>query len=60
MIELLVALISATGVVLASMITSLRRRNGKEHQDNAQRLDKVIEGMGRVEQKIDHHLEHHQ
>lgn len=59
MIDISVALIAAVGTVLAAMIASLRRRNGQEHQQNADRLDRVIEGMGRVEQKIDHHLEHH-
>mgnify|MGYP003347539530 CR=1 FL=1 len=60
MISLAVALIGATGVVLAAMISNLKKRNGKEHAEKADRLDRVIEGIGRVEQKIDHHLEHHQ
>ena len=59
MTAIAVALISAIGCVLAAMIQSLRRRNGAEHAENAERLDRVIEGIGRVEQKIDNHLENH-
>lgn len=35
------------------------RRNSAEHAENAGRLDAVLTATGRIEQKLDDHLENH-
>ena len=48
----LVAVIGAVGVVLASMISALRKEN---HQDHAV----VSNSLNRIENKIDNHIDSH-
>jgi sensor domain CHASE-containing protein len=48
----LVAVIGAVGVVLASMIASLRKEN---HEDHAV----VSNSLNRIENKIDNHIDSH-
>ena len=47
-----VAVIGAVGVVLASMISALRKEN---HQDHAV----VADSLNRIENKIDNHIDSH-
>lgn len=54
-----VAVVTAVGTIVVAAIQSLRKQNSREHQENTGRLDKIIHGLGRVEQKIDHHIDHH-
>ena len=54
-----VAIVTAIGTIVVAAIQSLRRQNTREHAENTGRLDKIIHGLGRVEQKIDHHIDNH-
>lgn len=53
------ALITGLFAVLVALIQYGHRRNTKEHADNAERLDGILLGMGRMEQKLDDHLDAH-
>lgn len=53
------ALVTTVGTIVVATIQSLRKQNTREHAENTGRLDKIIHGLGRVEQKIDHHIDHH-
>lgn len=59
MIEILVALITTLGVITVAMIQSVRHQNSREHGENARRLDRIISSVGRVEGKLDQHLDDH-
>lgn len=62
---IVVALIGAAGTVAAAMVPLWRaihrghERNSLEHQDNAARLDSILVATGRIEEKIDSHLDAH-
>lgn len=49
---ILVAIIGAVGVVLASMISSLRKENKEDHAV-------VATSLNRIENKIDNHIDSH-
>lgn len=49
---LLVAVVGAVGVVLAAMISALRKEN---HTDHAV----VADSLNRIENKIDNHIDSH-
>lgn len=54
-----VAAITALGAVIVALVERSRRQNSREHGETSHRLDKVLHGLGRVEQKIDGHLTDH-
>jgi hypothetical protein len=59
MTGILIAAVGALGAVLVALIERGRRQNTREHGETVTRLDKVLHGLGRVEQKIDTHLDDH-
>lgn len=60
MIQIAVALITTLGVVTVAMIQSVRHQNTREHGENARRLDRIISSVGRVEGKLDRHIDDHE
>lgn len=59
MTAVLVAVVMATGTVLVALIERGRRQNTREHGETVHRLDRVLGSLGRVEHKIDAHLNDH-
>lgn len=59
MTGVLIALITAVGAVIVAYIERGRRQNTREHGETVHRLDKVIGSVGRIEHKIDEHLDDH-
>lgn len=60
MTAVLVALVTGTFGVLVALVERSRRQNHREHGETAQRIDWVLRGMGRIEHKIDRHLDDHE
>lgn len=52
-------LIAGGFTVLVALIERSRRQNHREHGDTAGRIDEVSHSLGRIEQKIDSHLDGH-
>jgi hypothetical protein len=52
-IEIVVALVGGGFAVLVALISKIGSDNKKDHGI-------VHKALGRIEQKIDHHVEHHQ
>lgn len=55
----LIAAIGTVGAVLVALIERGRRQNTREHGETVHRLDKVLTSLGRVEHKVDQHLDDH-
>lgn len=60
MTAVLIALITAVGAVTVALIERGRRQNSREHGETVHRLDRVLHGLGRVEEKVDRHLDDHE
>jgi ABC-type phosphate/phosphonate transport system ATPase subunit len=54
-----VAVIGAVGVVLSALIQSLRKENRRDHGVVATKLDQLVQGHERIENKIDGHIGDH-
>lgn len=54
-----VAIVTAVGSVLVALIQRGHKRNSQEHQENAGRLDSILVATGRIEEKIDEHIQAH-
>jgi hypothetical protein len=52
-------LITGAFGLLAALVERGRRQNSREHGDTMHRVDRVLEQLGRVEHKIDAHVETH-
>ena len=65
MTTVVAAVIGAAATVAAALVPLLRtihrghRRNSEEHQENASRLDSILVATGRIEEKIDGHIDNH-
>lgn len=59
MTAVLVALVSGAFGVIVALIERTRRQNTREHGETAQRIDWVLRAIGRVEHKIDRHVDEH-
>jgi hypothetical protein len=55
----MVAVVGAVGSILVALIQRGHKRNSQEHQENAGRLDSILIATGRIEEKIDEHLDNH-
>ena len=53
------AVIGAVGVVLSALIQSLRKENRRDHGVVATKLDQLVQGHERIENKIDGHIGDH-
>lgn len=60
MTAVLIAIITAVGAVTVALIERGRRQNTREHGETVARLDTVIGSVGRIEHKIDDHLDDHE
>lgn len=56
---IIIACITASSAVVVAYIGRARRQNSREHGETSTRLDHAIHIMGRVEEKIDNHIEGH-
>lgn len=54
-----VAMIGLVGVVLSALIQSVRKENRRDHGVVAAKLDNLAMGHGRIESKIDTHINDH-
>lgn len=64
--EAAAALISGTFLLLVALIERTRRENNRDHNRNADKLDRVLEatkdlkkGHERIERKVDTHINDH-
>jgi len=60
--EIAVALIAGGFALLGTLVEVSRRQNNRDHGANAARLEEVVRGHVRIEEKVDdladRHLEH--
>lgn len=56
---IIIACITASSAVVVAVVGRARRQNSREHGETSSRLDRAIHIMGRVEQKLDDHIEGH-
>lgn len=54
-----VAVVTGAFGTLVALIERSRRQNHREHGDTAGRIDGVSHALGRIEHKIDRHIEEH-
>lgn len=56
--DIIVAVIVVLGPILAGLI-HIRRKDRAEHAENGAKLDGISYTLGKVEQKLDDHIDHH-
>lgn len=56
---LVVAVVSAVGVVTAALITSMRRENRDDHDLVTEQISAVYRLLNRIGDKLDRHLDWH-
>ena len=60
--EIVVAVIGMTGALLVALVETSRRQNNRDHASNAIKLDELVRGHNRIENKVDDlsdkHLSH--
>jgi hypothetical protein len=56
---IVIAVIGTVGAVIVALLERGRRQNTREHGETVHRLDRVLQGLGRVEEKVDRHLDDH-
>lgn len=59
MTGVVIAVIGAAAAVLVAFIERGRRQNTREHGETVGRLDRVLHTIGRIEHKVDQHLDDH-
>jgi len=57
--EIVIACIGTVGLIIVALIQTLRRQNREEHLENGAKLDGISFMLGKVDQKIDDHLNDH-
>lgn len=57
--EIVVAIIGAVAIIIVALIETLRRQNRAEHAENGAKLDGISFMLGKVDQKIDDHINDH-
>jgi len=58
MIEVAVAVVAAGGAIVVALV-NVRKQNSREHAENGSKLDDISYVLGKVEQKLDDHIDHH-
>lgn len=53
------AAVGGAFTVLVALVERGRRQNGREHGENSKRLDKVLHQLGRLDGKLEQHLDDH-
>jgi hypothetical protein len=57
--EIIVALIGASVTLLVSLMEVARRQNNRDHASNAEKLDKVIDKIDAVDDRLGSHIDWH-
>ena len=57
--DIWVAVIGGLFLVLVALVNKTRSENARDHAENGRKLDGISYQIGKVEQKIDHHITHH-
>jgi hypothetical protein len=58
MIEVAVAFVAAGGAIVVALV-NVRKQNSREHAENGTKLDGISYVLGKVEQKLDDHIDNH-
>lgn len=57
--EIIVALIGGGVTLLVTLIEVTRRQNNRDHATNANKLDKVLEKVEKVDDRLSSHIDWH-
>lgn len=56
---IIVALIGGAVTLLATLIEMTRRQNNKDHANNADKLDRVLDKVEKVDDRLSSHIDWH-